>query len=142
MNIVELSISDIDKILELYSKNFSDGWSKKMLESAFNTNRFIALGIGQEKLIGIITCSLTEFDADIESIVIDKEFRKQGLAKLILEKLEERLKSKKIEKIFLEVREGNIPAKNFYIKNGFSKINLRKSYYDDGENAVIMAKEI
>ena len=143
MNVDWLKIEDTDKIVELYSGDFADGWSKKMLEDAFLTGRFLALGVSDEKqLIGVITCSETFFDADIESVFVKKEFRKQGLASVLISELEKTLIQKKIEKIFLEVRKGNLPAQNLYKKHGFNKISERKKYYSDLEDAVIMAKEI
>ena len=143
MKLDSLEIKDTRKIIELYGDGFADGWSKKMLEDAFLTQRFLALGISDEKeLVGVITCSTTLFDADIESVFVKKEFRKQGLASLLINGLENELKEKKIEKIFLEVRKSNLPAQNLYIKHGFDKISERKNYYSDGEDAVIMAKEL
>ncbi|MBO7149437.1 MAG: ribosomal protein S18-alanine N-acetyltransferase [Clostridia bacterium] len=143
MKIVDLLSSDIDKILALYENNFADGWNKNMLESAFNSGRFISLGIEEdEKLIGIISCSTTEFDADIEGITIDEDFRRNGFAKALLGLLEVKLKEKNIEKVFLEVRLSNTPAKNLYLGAGYKEISIRKKYYSDGEDAVIMAKEL
>lgn len=41
--------------------------------------------------------------------------------------------------LILEVRETNKIGQNFYEKNGFEKIGIRKNYYGDtGENAIIM----
>ena len=41
--------------------------------------------------------------------------------------------------LLLEVRETNEIGQNFYTKNGFEKIGIRKNYYKDtGENAIIM----
>ncbi len=138
-----LKKEDADKIVELYNGDFLDGWSQKMLEDAFLTQRFLALGIKiEQKLVGVITSSTTLFDADIESVFVKKEYRKQGLASVLIQGLEKALIDKNIEKIFLEVRTSNLPAQNLYIKNGFNKINVRKSYYSDGEDAVVMAKEL
>ena len=61
---------------------------------------------------------------------------------MLIQGLEKALLEKNIEKIFLEVRLSNLPAQNLYIKNGFNRINVRKSYYSDGEDAVVMAKEL
>ena len=47
-----------------------------------------------------------------------------------------------IEKIFLEVRASNTPARNLYIQNGYNEISIRKKYYSDNEDAIVMAKEI
>ncbi len=136
-----LTKSDLPKILQLYKDNFADGWNKAMLESAFDTNRFIALGAFEnQNLIGLITCSMAIDDADIEGVVVAKEFRLKGYAQILLTELENLLNEKDVKKIFLEVRESNIPARTLYQKNGYKEINKRKKYYSDGENAVIMAK--
>ena len=44
--------------------------------------------------------------------------------------------------MFLEVRSSNTPAINLYKKAGFTNLSVRKKYYDDGEDAVVMAKEL
>ena len=138
-----LTTQDVENIVELYGQDFDDGWSKNMLLDAFMTNRFLALGAKEkENLVGVITCSTTIFDADIESVFVKKEFRKQGFANLLLTELENHLLKEEIEKIFLEVRKSNLPAQNLYIKHGFEKISQRKEYYSDGEDAVVMAKEL
>ena len=143
MSLGWLSNQDIDKIIDLYKDDFADGWNKKMLDDAFLTDRFMALGVSDEnELVGVITCSTTLFDADIESVYVKKEFRKQGLASMLIGGLVKALNEKNIEKIFLEVRKSNLPAQNLYKKHGFDKIGERKAYYSDGEDAVIMAKEM
>ena len=46
------------------------------------------------------------------------------------------------EDIFLEVRESNQIAINFYLKAGFEKISVRKRFYSNPtENALIMKKK-
>ncbi|MDI6839569.1 MAG: ribosomal protein S18-alanine N-acetyltransferase [bacterium] len=42
----------------------------------------------------------------------------------------------------LEVRTSNLPAINLYRKFGFKKVEVKKSYYPDGEDAIVMRKEL
>ena len=92
MSMQWLTIEDAKKIFDLYSADFADGWSQKMLCDGFLTGRFLALGVKkQEKLVGVITCSTTMFDADIESVFVDKNFRKQGIASMLITGLEKEL---------------------------------------------------
>lgn len=143
MSLEWLVLDDAEQIFELYCDDFSDGWSKKMLCESFASGRFLALGVKEnDGLVGVITCSTALFDADIESVYVKKEFRKQGFASMLIAELERKLISENIEKIFLEVRKGNISAQNLYAKHGFKKISERKKYYSDLEDAVIMAKEL
>lgn len=138
-----LKSDDIDSILLLYKDNFKDGWTKSMLESAFSNGRFLAIGQWEEqRLIALITISLTQFDADVEGIVIDKEYRRKGIAKSLLAFSEKILKERGIEKIFLEVRFSNEIARKLYLNSGYEELSIRKKYYSDCEDAIVMAKEI
>ena len=47
-----------------------------------------------------------------------------------------------IKKIGLEVRTNNINAIKFYKKHGFKKISTIKSFYQNGEDAYLMEKNI
>ena len=81
MTVTLLTVKDVDKICALYLKDFADGWNKEMLISAFNTGRFICAGaFDGERLIGVITCSKSVDDADLEGIVTLKEYRGKGVA--------------------------------------------------------------
>ena len=141
--IKSLTKLDAQKIIGLYSGDFSDGWNKDMLLSAFDTERFYALGkILDGDLIGIITFMVSGADADLETIYVRGDFRKQGVASELLDSAVSLLKTQKIEKFFLEVREGNVPARKFYVKKNFTEVSVRKKYYSDGENALVMVKEL
>ncbi len=143
MKIASLYEKDAQKIVELYKDNFSDGWNLDMIISAYKNQRFISLGaFDNDELIGVITCDFNEFDADIEGVVVKKEYRKLGVGSMLVSELENRLKEQNKEKIFLEVRAGNTVAQKLYKKMGFNVISQRKGYYSDGEDALVMAKEI
>lgn len=143
MKIACLLEKDAEKIVELYKGNFSDGWNIDMILSAYKNQRFIALGAFiEDELIGVITCDFNEFDADIEGIVVKKEYRNKGVGALLISELEKKLKEKNKEKIFLEVRKSNLVAQKLYEKMGFTIISQRKGYYCDNEDAVVMAKEL
>ncbi|MBQ9734987.1 MAG: GNAT family N-acetyltransferase [Clostridia bacterium] len=137
-----LSRDDVDLLINLYDGNFKDGWTKNMLLSAFDGGRFIAIGAFDGRtLIGAITCSVTMDDADIEGVVTDKKYRRKGVASALIEQAQSELLIKGVKRILLEVRESNIPAISAYEKQGFIRLSVRKNYYSDGENAVVMVKE-
>ena len=137
-----LSRDDVDLLINLYDGNFKDGWTKNMLLSAFDGGRFIAIGAFDGRtLIGAITCSVTMDDADIEGVVTDKKYRRKGVASALIEQAQSELLIKGVKRILLEVRESNIPAIGAYEKQGFIRLSVRKNYYGDGENAVVMVKE-
>ncbi len=42
----------------------------------------------------------------------------------------------------MEVSVKNIPARGLYEKLGFRKVGIRKRYYPDGSDAILMEKEL
>lgn len=121
-------------------EEFSDGWNKDMLLSAFNSGRFI--GYVEEEngeVLGYLTASLTIGEGDIESVFTFPKHRKKGIAFSLINKFLS--EHSNLDKIFLEVRKSNIPAINAYKKAGFKEISERKKYYADGEDALIFVKE-
>lgn len=143
MTILPLEEKHIEKICALNERCFNDGWNENQLRSAFSGGIFYALGaFDGDDLIAAITFSVSFESADLEGIVTADEYKRQGVATLMLSKAEIALKEKGVNKILLEVRRGNVVAQAFYEKSGFKVISTRKSYYDDGEDALVMLKEL
>ena len=53
-----------------------------------------------------------------------------------------RIKSAECENITLEVRVSNVVAINLYKSVGFNIVATRKKYYENGEDAYLMLKEL
>ncbi|MFX1535875.1 MAG: ribosomal protein S18-alanine N-acetyltransferase [Promethearchaeota archaeon] len=80
--------------------------------------------------------------AHLLSIAVLKNYRKQGIASALIKHAHNGLKkANKFQGIYLEVRESNTPAISLYKKLGFEVIKTRNSYYTDGENALVMARQ-
>ena len=111
-----------------------------MIISAFNGGRLVGyVDYEEDKIRAYLTASITLDEADIESVFTFPEFRKKGIAFSLIQKFLEEYPN--LKKIFLEVRQSNIPAINAYKKAGFNQISVRKKYYSDGEDALILIKE-
>ena len=55
--------------------------------------------------------------------------RRKGIAQLLISAALQEAAKRGAEKVFLEVRAGNLPAQNLYLKLGFIDFDLRKKYY-------------
>lgn len=80
-----------------------------------------------EKFVGICTCfyAYSTFLAkpllNIHDIYVDESFRSLGVAKNLIEKLDEVAKKNNCGKITLEVRKDNLNARDFYKTQGFTE---------------------
>jgi len=77
---------------------------------------------------------LAKDSVDILNIGIDPKFQRKGHGTALLNYLIEELRKRHIGEILLEVRVGNKSAIQFYKKQGFKEISVRKDYYMNNSN--------
>ncbi|MGZ7107779.1 MAG: GNAT family N-acetyltransferase [Methanobacterium sp.] len=83
-----------------------------------------------------------EDEGHIISLAIDKKYRKKGMASELVKNVINIFTKCNLREIKLEVRKGNKGARKFYQKMGFDEKDILESYYEDGEDAVIMIRDV
>ena len=139
--IKKLEINDtdyIDQIFNLEKEIFKNSaFNRTYLDTLIKgDNSFIYVYLIDDKVCGYLMI-LDSIDVyEILAIAAVEEYRNKGIAQELLDKI-------KTKDIFLEVRESNKVAINFYKKNNFKEISIRKNYYSEPtENAIIMKLEV
>ena len=120
-----------DSLYEYYCKvedDYEKKWAKKDFYS-FISNQDNIFILSHPKPVGYIKARATRDEIEIISILIDKDFRKLGIGKSLLNKILSIALKKKIQNIFLEVSVENQIAINLYKKFNFIKVGKRKKYY-------------
>ena len=75
------------------------------------------------------------------NIAVSPDYRRQGIAKLLLLSLQQSLTEQDVHSLTLEVRRSNEPAIALYAKEGFLQVGCRKNYYrHPTEDALILRK--
>lgn len=149
---------DIADITQMDAECFAgERWSFSMFASSFEQDGFFGelceeedpglavLSQNNEKTTALVAygCVQCAFDScDLLSIAVSHEYRKQGIGRVMLRRLIGGAKRRGMEQMFLEVRQSNEPAKKLYTSEGFQEVGIRKKYYPDGENAIVMVKDL
>ncbi len=82
-------------------------------------------------------------DAEIYNIGIDPRFQRMGCGQTLIEAFMTACRKRHVEKVWLEVRVSNEPARRIYEKNGFRAVSTRKAFYTDPtEDGVLMRCDI
>ena len=131
------TVVDADRIAELDSKMFVDCLGFNFIKNDLENNdlaRYFVCEI-DNKIIGYINCWVSD-NTEILNFCVENEYQSQGIGSKLYYEVE------KISKgiISLEVRESNLKAINFYINKGFHKVAIRKNYYSNGDDAILMVK--
>lgn len=131
-------INYMEQIFNLEKDIFKNSaFSRTYLDTLIKgDNSFIYIYLIDDKVFGYLMI-LDSIDVyEILAIATVEEYRNKGIAQELLDKI-------KTKDIFLEVRESNQTAINFYKKNKFKEISIRKNYYSKPtENAIIMKLEV
>ena len=90
---------------------------------------------------GFIVYRTVADEAEIITIGVNPEMRRNGIASAMIGIIEKNIKSQGVNKIFLEVASNNIAAQKLYENAGFKSVGLRPKYYD-GVDAILMSKDI
>ncbi|MGN1481744.1 ribosomal protein S18-alanine N-acetyltransferase [Porcipelethomonas sp.] len=143
-DIIKCGFSELEEIAEIEKECIPGGWSEKAFGEWLENKNTILLGaVLDGKIIGFANGAWVIDEGELLNIAVKKEYRKQGIAGLLYEKLEKFFLEQGVTAVFLEVREHNVPAVSFYEKNGFEKTGLRKNYYrNPADNAILMKKNI
>lgn len=82
-------------------------------------------------------------DAEIMTIGVGKPFQRRGIAASLLESLIDSARRQGARRMLLEVRVDNTPALALYERFGFTRMGLRKRYYQpEGIDAYTMSLDL
>ena len=131
---------DVAAVAALEAANFSRPWSyDAFFQTLSDENYIVIIAKDADALLGYCVLLCTGDEADITNVCTAPEARGRGVAMDMLNALMEAGCDRGVKEFFLEVREGNVPARSLYTKLGFEEIGLRKNYYEEPkEHAVLM----
>lgn len=97
-------------------------------------------------IAGMIVWRVVGEQADIMTLAVLPPYRRQGMARLLVEQALAYAKNAGATTFFLDVEDGNTPAIRLYESYGFTVLRRRKLYYQkpDGSytDALVMKKKI
>ncbi len=149
----DASEDDIEQLSNIEMLCFSMPWSPKEIKEQMESSsgaRFIvaeleaasegaAAEAPPKKLIGSVSAwYLPPWEIQIGNFAVLPEYRRQGVAGLLMDALLAKAEERGIPDISLEVRPSNAPALALYAKYGFLEEGRRRGYYQGKEDAIIM----
>jgi ribosomal-protein-alanine N-acetyltransferase len=144
LKIRKMRVEDLEKVLEIERKSFSNPWSRNAflyeIESDVSYPWVVEL---DNEIVGYSIHWLIFDEAHLSNIAVDPAYRRRGIGKFILEKVVESAKKKGAKFLTLEVRISNSKAISLYTKMNFRVVGIRKNYYTNPvEDAFIMMKNL
>lgn len=133
--------ADLPAVEEIERAVFTDPWSSGLLRDALDAESLIADQAG--RVIAYLFLRRAGDEGEILNLAVAPSHHRQGVGRRLVEEAIGRLRANQVRRVFLEVRESNAGAHEFYHLMGFRPIGRRSRYYrNPPEPAVVMARDL
>lgn len=131
--------ADAEVLAALHQAAFgADGW-----DAAFFT-RLVKLPpvFGFIEKNGLILMQAVAGEAEILTVGVAPEYRRQGIARRLLDAASAESARRGAARIFLEVAAENFAARMLYENSGFTEAGHRRDYYGPGADAILLTRRL
>jgi [ribosomal protein S18]-alanine N-acetyltransferase len=141
-----LTLADLAAIERIERQSYPTPWSRSMFASELAKTSSICLGAvdtdAGEALVAYLIISRYADAWHVMNVAVQRDYREQGVATKLLNRLFEVTARDDRRGYTLEVRVSNSGAIRLYEKLGFVPRGIRRGYYTDNrEDALIMWKD-
>lgn len=140
----EATVLDIPVLVSLDRQYFPHtAWPAEQFRAEIGKpTRFFLIGESGEEIIAYAGAFLPNAggEGDIMTIAVAPEYRRKGIAKELISRMESWAKARGAIAMMLEVDVTNSDAIALYASLGYETLNIRKNYYGYGKDAQIMRR--
>ena len=120
-----------------------EAWNEGILWTELAVGHDYRAVFDGDRLAGYAGASYTGPEAWVNNIAVAPEYRRSGVATMLMDDLLARARACRAKAVFLEVAVDNGPAQQLYDRYGFYEIGIRKNYYQiTGTDAVVMRMDL
>jgi len=134
---------DLDRVMVIETQSFANPWRRSFFSA--DISRPDGLCVVAESVEPEILGYLVAWGRDevhVANVAVARGWRGQGIGRQLMDRLGRWAAERGAVSLFLEVRLSNAEARKFYAGLGFVPTYLRKGYYENGEDAVVMEKDV
>ena len=134
-------MTDVDGVMAVEHDSFLTPWSRSAFEEELAQNRLARYIVAVEngEIVGYAGTWLVINEAHVTNVAVSGQRRREGIGRLLMQKLMELARENGMESMTLEVRVSNAAARHLYDQMGFVAAGIRKNYYSETkEDALIL----
>lgn len=131
---------DMPSVLDIEKACFEFPWGEEDFIRCLRQRNCIGMvaEVG-EQVVGFMIYELHKTRLHILNFCVHPEWRRQGVGRVMVEKLVSKLSYQRRTRVMLEVRETNLDAQLFFRSMGFRAITVLHEFYEDTpEDAYLM----
>ncbi len=136
--------AELERLMEIEHSSFGeDAYDRNLFAEFFHKwGDLFLVAERRGKLCGYMVTCIGGERAELVSVAVDPAERGRGAASALLKSTLRRLRRRGAARLGLMVRQTNAPARAFYEKFDFRRVRIVRKYYEDGEDGLLMTKDL
>ena len=126
-----MSIADLDEVMSIERSAFRFPWSmgffRQELQVACARSILAEL---DGRIIGYVLFWILPGALDIHNIAVHTEYRRRGIARVLLRRIIEQAREQAITRVLLEVRASNLPAQKLFQIHSTRRNTITQRMYE------------
>jgi len=143
-SIRKMKLDDLEQVIAIDQASFSLPWPERSFRFEITDNPASRCWVAEQdgRVVGVLVLWFIVDEAHIATIATHPGFRRQGIAKQLMDHALISAVDEGAISAFLEVRASNLVAQAMYRQYGFVETGRRPRYYkDNNEDAILMYLE-
>lgn len=134
----EAALEDLAEMARIHALCFAKAWDEAALGDMLKSPGIVGLIAPG----GFVLARVAADEAEVLTIAVDPAARRRGTGRALLAEAVSAVQAKGARTMFLEVACANSAARALYGLLGFHNVGRRKSYYEGGEDALILKADL
>src|SRR4051812_1493838 len=132
--------ADAASLVAIERRCFSDPWTETSFREALESPwTFGLVAHGRPGMAGYLIGREVAGTGEVLNLAVSPDFRRRGVARALLRAGLAALRNRRVEEVYLEVRESNHSAQALYLSSGFRRVGQRAAYYrNPKEDALVL----
>lgn len=139
-------VQRLDTVLRIEQAAYTHPWTQANFRDALNAGYQAQLLCADAEVLGYFVAMKGVDEVHLLNITVAPEHQRQGWARVMLEALALWSRGQGAQWLWLEVRDGNLRARQIYEKQGYRRVGQRKAYYPTSkgsrEDALVMSLKL
>ena len=135
-----MTLEDLEQVVDIEQTSFPRPWTTDHFRDELDSpNTFPLVAVASDgRVAGYLCPSQVLDEGEILDVAVRDDFRGQGIGRLLVTEALRLFRERGAQRVWLEVRTSNQAAISLYRALGFRQTGLRKRYYENGEDALLM----
>lgn len=134
---------DAVRLAQLEQANFAEPWSQAAIEEAMDYGTLFFVSEQDGLVVGYAGMKPVSDEGYIANVAVDESFRRQGIAKALMEAVTAYAQENGLATLSLEVRPSNQGAIALYTACGYKQVGRRKNFYSNPqEDGLILTRKV